>query len=101
MTPEPGSVIFQKAISIAGIIAINVAIYLFDKILSFVALPNSFKINLCIRVAVSKVVAANEITKTAINVFANGSDNPIDVSKAPPPSTNALALFPLACAQVS
>ena len=41
-------------------------------------------------------ISANEITNTAINVFAKDSDKPIDFNKAPPPKTNAVALFPLA-----
>jgi hypothetical protein len=49
--------------------------------------------NLWIRVAVSKVVAAKEMTNTAMIVLAIIGGIPKDLIKAPPPNTNAVALF--------
>ena len=54
-----------------------VAKYLFFRKSIFVAKPNSLIMYLCILVAESSVVAANETTKTAISVLDNDSDNPI------------------------
>ena len=65
------------AIRYAGITEIIVAIYLFFKKIIFVAEPNSLIIYLCILVAESSVVAANETIKTTINVIDIFSDIPI------------------------
>ena len=77
----------------AGIIAVKVATYLFENNLFLNVPASSHIINLWIRVAVSKVVAAKEITSTAIIVFAIVSGNPNCCNKAPPPKTNATALL--------
>ena len=71
-----GSTIFHIAKTIAGITAIIVAIYRSFRMEIFTAFPNSISINRCILVAVSRVVAAKEITRTAINVLANSAGIP-------------------------
>ena len=63
--------------------------------------PTSIRMNRWILVAVSKVVAANEITNTAIIVLASVCGIPRDWIKAPPPNTKAVALLVAACAPVS
>ena len=78
-----------------------VATYLFVNDLTRRTIPNSVIINLWILVAVSSVVAAKAITSTAISVLASSREIPSDSSSAPPPSTKAVALFALACAQES
>ena len=64
-------------IKYAGIMDIRVAKYLFSKNLIFVADPNSVIIYLCILVAESSVVAANDTTRTTISVTDIDSDSPI------------------------
>ena len=49
------------------------------------------------RVAVSKVVAANEMISTATSVLAREADRPNFSKSAPPPRTNAVALLAVAC----
>ena len=58
-------------------IDIRVAMYLFSNKLNFVAFPNSQIIYLCILVAESSVVAANDTTRTTISVTDIDSDSPI------------------------
>ena len=72
----------------AGMIDIKVAIYLFLNIPILDAEPNSTIMYLCIRVAESNVVAANDTTNTTINVIAIDSENPICCSKPALPSIN-------------
>ena len=59
-----------EAIRYAGIIDISVAMNLFLIKLKFIASPNSVIIYRWILVAESKVVAANETTRTTIKVWA-------------------------------
>ena len=59
------------AIKYAGMIDISVARYLFSKIFNLVADPNSVIIYLCILVAESSVVAANDTTNTTIKAIDN------------------------------
>ena len=99
--PVEGSTMFQRANKTAGITATAVAIYRFLSIEMFTASPNSVIIKRWILVAVSRVVAAKEITRTAINPFAISAGIPKACINAPPPSTNAAALFAVAFPHVS
>ena len=65
------------------------------------ASPISATMKRSIRVAVSSVVEANEMTSTAIKVAARIGEKPSSARNAAPPSTNAAALLPDAWAQLS